>query len=268
MPLCKCQEIDIYYETSGDGQPLMLISGLSGGSWSWYEQVPFFKNHFRTITFDNRGAGRSSMPAGPYSIKQLAEDALSLLNHLAADKSFILGLSMGGMIAQELVLLAPHRIQAVVLGCTHCGGDLRIPPSPEVLETFMNNTGLSHEQIVDKNLPFFFSESCRKNRPHVINAYRKVQLETPLQPEHTFHAQLQAIGSFSCCDRLPQIQVPILVITGSDDVLVPAANARILAGRIPHAELIEIPGAGHAIHAECRDHLNESSLAFFKRHVF
>lgn len=267
MPFCQCQEIDVYYETNGEGQPLILVSGLSGGSWSWYEQVPFFKNYFRTITFDNRGAGRSSMPAGPYSIKQLAKDALCLLDHLAIDKTFLVGLSMGGMIAQELVLLAPDRIQAVVLGCTHCGGDLRIPPSPEVLETFMNNAGLSHEQIVDKNLPFFFSESCRNNRPQVINAYRKVQLETPLQPDHAFHAQLQAIGTFSCCDRLSQIQAPTLIITGSDDVLVPAGNARTLAERIPHAELVEIPGAGHAIHAECREQLNELSLAFFKRYV-
>jgi len=267
MPFCKCQEIEVYYETDGEGEALGLVSGLSGGSWSWYEQVPFFKNHFRTVTFDNRGAGRSSMPAGPYSIKQLAKDALCLLDHLAIDKTFLLGLSMGGMIAQELVLLAPDRIQAVVLGCTHCGGDLRIPPSPKVLETFMNNAGLSHEQIVDKNLPFFFSESCRKNRSQVIEAYRKAQLETPLQPEHAFHAQLQAIGTFGCCDRLSQIHVPTLIITGSDDVLVPAANARILAGHIPHAELVEIPGAGHAIHAECREQLNELSLAFFRRHV-
>lgn len=265
MPFCKCHEIDIYYETYGKGRPLMLISGLSGGSWSWYEQVPFFKNHFRTIVFDNRGAGRSSMPPGPYTIKQLAKDALCLLDNLAVDRTFALGLSMGGMIVQELVLLAPNRIQAMVLGCTHCGGDLRIPPSPEVLETFMNNTGLNHEQIIDKNLPFFFSESCRKNRPQVINAYRKVQLETPLQPEHAFHAQLQAIGTFGCCDRLSKIEVPTLILAGSEDVLVPVGNAHILAERIPHAELEEIPGAGHAIHAECRDQLNELSLAFFKR---
>jgi len=267
MPFCECQEIDLYYQTSGEGQPLMLISGLSGGTWSWYEQVPFFKNHFRTITFDNRGAGRSSMPPGPYTIKSMAEDARALLDHLAIDKSFIMGLSMGGMIAQELALLAPDRIQALVLGCTHCGGDLRVPPTPQVLEAFMNNTGLSHEQIIDKNLPFFFSESCRKNRPQVVNAYRMVQLETPLQPEHAFLAQLQAIRSFSRCDRLAQLQAPTLILTGSEDVLVPARNARILEERIPHAELIEITGAGHALHAECRDQLNELSHAFFMRHL-
>lgn len=266
MPFTRCVGIDLYYETTGGGSPLLLISGLSGGSWSWYEQAPFFERHHLTVTFDNRGAGRSSMPVGPYSMQQFAADALCLLDHLCIDKAFILGISMGGMIAQELMLLAPARIQAAVLGCTHCGGDLRIPPSQEVLDDFMNNEGLSHEQIVDKNLPFFFSETCRRQHPGVVNAYRNVQLATPLQPEHAFMSQLQAIQTFGCCDRLHRVRIPTLIIAGTEDVLVPVANAHILAERIPQAELVEIPGAGHAIHAECRDRLNELSLDFFRRH--
>lgn len=266
MPLCSCQDIDIYYETRGYGWPLLFISGLSGGSWSWYEQVPFFSEHFLTITYDNRGAGRSTMPPGPYTVKQLAEDARGLLDHLGIDECFVVGLSMGGMIAQELALLAPTKIRAMVLGCTHCGGTVRIPPAPEVLQTFMNNDGLSHEQVVDKNLPFFFSKECRGKRPQVVASYRKVQLETPLQPVHAFHAQLAAIAGFSCCDRLAQIKLPTLIVSGTTDVLVPPENARILASLIPHSELIEIAGAGHALHAECRDLLNQESLAFFKRH--
>ena len=267
MPLCTCQDIDIYYETSGAGWPLLFISGLSGGSWSWYEQVPFFADHFLTIAYDNRGAGRSSMPPGPYTMKQLAEDARGLLDHLGIAECFVLGLSMGGMIAQELALLAPTRIRTMVLGCTHCGGTTRIPPSPEVLQTFMNNDGLSDEQIVDKNLPFFFSEECRRERPEVVASYRKVQLETPLQPVHAFHAQLAAIAGFSCCERLAQIELPTLIVSGTADVLVPLENARILAKLIPNSELIEIAGAGHALHAECRDRLNRESLAFFKRNL-
>ncbi len=205
------------------------------------------------------------MPPGPYSVKQLAEDARDLLNHLGIDECFVVGLSMGGMITQELALLAPAKIRAMVLGCTHCGGTVRIPPAPEVLQTFMNNDGLSHEQVVDKNLPFFFSEECRSKRPQVVASYRKVQLETPLQPVHAFHAQLAAIAGFSCCDRLAQIKLPTLIVSGTTDVLVPPENARILASLIPNSELIEIDGAGHALHAECRDRLNQESLAFFKR---
>lgn len=266
MPLYSCQDIDVYYETKGKGQSLLLVSGLSGGTWSWYKQVPFFEAYFQTITFDNRGAGRSSMPAGPYSIKQLAADAACLLDHLELGKVFLLGLSMGGMIAQELALLKPDRIKAMVLGCTHCGGSLRVPPSQQVLGTLMNNEGLDQAQIIDKNLPLFFSSDCRKNRPQVVESYRKVQIEAPLQPEYAFHAQLQAIGNFACCDRLDQIHIPTLILTGTEDVLVPPQNAHLLAERISNSKLVEFSGAGHAIHAECADLLNRTSLDFFNQY--
>lgn len=266
MPSCHCQGIDIYYEIQGAGQPLLFISGLSGGTWSWYKQVPFFQRHFQTIVFDNRGAGRSSMPAGPYSIQQLANDAACLLDCLDNKKIFLVGLSMGGMIAQELALLQPDRVAAMVLGCTHCGGTLRVAPSPHVLATLMNNEGLDQEQIIDKNLPLFFSSRCREKHPEVVAAYRQVQLQAPLQPEHAFHAQLQAIGDFDCCDRLPQIRIPTLIFTGTEDVLVPRQNALLLAERIAGAQLVEFAGAGHALHAECADQLNQLSLDFFSQH--
>ena len=96
MPTCTCETIDLYYEVHGEGTPLLLISGLGGGSWSWYGQVPYFSQYYRTIVFDNRGAGRSSMPPGPYTMDQLARDALCLLDRLEVEKAFVLGLSMGG----------------------------------------------------------------------------------------------------------------------------------------------------------------------------
>ena len=266
MAFCTCKGIHLYYEDHGKGSPLLLVSGLSGGSWSWYGQVPFFEKHYRTIVFDNRGAGRSDTPEGPYTMRQFAEDALCLLDAAHVEQAFVLGLSMGGMIAQELALLAPHRVRALVLGCTHCGGTLRIPPSREAMEALINNAGLSQEQIVDKNLPFFFSDSCRHDHPEVISRYRNVQLNAPLQPEQAFHAQLAAIGSFDACGRISEIQAPTLIIAGTEDALVPFENARILAERIPHANLVRIPGAGHAIHAECRDDLNVLAHDFFGQH--
>jgi pimeloyl-ACP methyl ester carboxylesterase len=266
MPFCSCETIKLYYEMHGEGFPLLLIGGLGGGTGSWYAQTPFFEKHYRTITFDNRGAGLSDMPPGPYSLKQLAEDALCLLDYLQIDRTFVLGLSMGGMIAQELVLLAPHRIRSLVLGCTHCGGPDRISPSPQVMEILLDNEGLSQEQIVDKNLPLFFSETCLDNCQQVVEAYRREHLRSPLQPDHAFQAQLKAIRDFDCCDRLSHIRAPVLILTGTEDVLVSPENARFLAGHIPNAQLIEIPGAGHALHAECQDLLNESAHEFFQNH--
>ncbi len=257
MPMLQTPSVHIYYEVHGRGPDLLFVSGLGGGTWSWYGQVPFFKDRYRTIVFDNRGAGRSSMPPGPYRMEDFAADTLALLDHLGVERCFMVGLSMGGMIAQETALTAPHRFSAMVLGCTHCGGARKISPSADIIARFVDNAGLSLEEIVTKNLPFFFSRDAFLHRRDAVEEYRRVQIGVPLQPEHAFSAQLAAIQSFDAADRLKTLSVPTLVITGTEDVLVPPANAHVLAELLPDAALVELEGAGHAIHAECRDTLNE-----------
>jgi 3-oxoadipate enol-lactonase len=265
MPICQGPEVDLYYEVHGEGFPFLFISGLGGGTWSWYGQTPYFQRYYRSVTADNRGAGRSGMPVGPYRMEQFAGDLLALLDHLQVEQTFVLGLSMGGMIAQELTLMAPERVRGLVLGCTHCGGTHRIGPPAEVLARFANNQGLTQEQIVDKNIGFFFSARCRETLPDLVGSYRKVQVEAPPQPEPAFHAQLAAIRTFDCCARLQRISAPTLVITGTEDMLVPPQNADLLAQLIPHAELVKIPGAGHALHGECAEQLNALVHAFLRR---
>jgi 3-oxoadipate enol-lactonase len=268
MPYCQCSEVSLYYEVNGEGPPLLLIAGLGGGTWSWYGQESYFSARCRTITFDNRGAGRSDIPRGPYRMQQFAEDALCLLDHLRVERAIILGLSMGGMIAQELALLEPHRIRALFLGCTHGGGPSGIPSAPAVIETLLNNAGLSRKEVIEKNLPIFLSETCRKTKPDLVAAYYSAQLAAPEQPEHAFHAQLAAISAFDASDRLKLLGIPTMIVAGSEDVLIPPENAHVLAQKIPNAQLVIIPGAGHAIHAECPDRLNAMADDFFRRHAF
>lgn len=257
----------MYYEIHGDGFPLLLVAGLGGGSWSWYGQVPYFKQRYRTISFDNRGAGRSSIPEGPYRMGQLADDAHRLLNHLGIDKTFVLGLSMGGMIVQELALMIPQRIQAMILGCTHAGGAAMTPPTRAVMDILVNHAGLTRQQILEKNAPIFFSKTCREQHPAVIAAYNRAQLAAPPQPEEAFRAQLAAIRTYDVSARISSLEIPTMIVTGSEDVLIPPANARALAGLLPHAELVVIPGAGHALHAECCDRLNHLADAFFQKYA-
>jgi len=264
MPTCETNDVRLYYEVAGTGPDLLLVSGLGGGTWSWFGQVPFFAEHFRVTSVDNRGVGRSDMPPGPYRVDQFAKDLLGVLDHLQISQTCVMGLSMGGMIAQELALLAPDRVRALVLGCTHCGGSERIPPDPRLLAQFVNNEGLSQEQIIDKNLPFFFSRPFLQEQPERVELYRQAQLSAPLQPPHAFLGQVDAIRTFACCERLIRLTIPTLVVTGTADVLVPPENATVLAGLIPGARLVEIPGAGHALHVECRDELNTLAREFFK----
>ncbi|MHC1741634.1 MAG: alpha/beta fold hydrolase [Syntrophobacteraceae bacterium] len=264
MPFCTCGDISLYYETVGNGFPVLLLSGLSGGTWSWFGQIPELSEHYRVVSFDNRGAGQSGMPRGPYRMVELAGDALCLLDHLQIERAFVLGLSMGGMIAQELALLSPGRVQALVLGCTHSGGPTRFAPPAYALSILMNNDGLSQAEIVEKNMPLFLSEECLKTRPDVVAAYRQALLSPPPQPDHAFRAQLAAIAGFDCSHRLNGIEAPTLIVTGSRDVLVPRENAYFLAQNIAGAQLVEIQGVGHALHVECRDQLNDLAHRFFQ----
>jgi pimeloyl-ACP methyl ester carboxylesterase len=266
MPYCTSGGISLYFEVYGQGTPLLLLSGLGGGVWSWFGQIPFFQAQYQTIAFDNRGAGRSDIPPPPYAIREFARDALRLLDHLQVEQAFVMGLSMGGMIAQELALMAPHRMRALVLGCTHCGGSLHISPSSRVLQTLMNNGGITQEGIIRKNLPLFFSETFLRDQPESAETYVQNLLQAPHQPAEAFEGQLKAIRDFDCCARLYSISTPTLIVTGSMDILVPPENSRILAERISHAEHVVIPGAGHALHVECRDTLNALALDFFNRH--
>lgn len=267
MPFCRCEAVTLYYEVHGEGSPLLLVAGLGGGSWSWYGQVPFFKKRYRTIIFDNRGAGRSSIPEGPYQMRQLADDAHCLLDHLGIEKTFVLGLSMGGMIVQELALMIPQRIQAMFLGCTHAGGASSTPPTRAAMDLLMNNAGLTQQEIIEKNLPLFFSAACREQQSDAVAAYCAAQLSAPPQPEEAFHAQLSAIRTFDVNDKLSQLTIPTMIVTGSEDVLISPVNASTLAEMLPHAELVVIPGAGHALHAECCDRLNHLADDFFQRHL-
>ena len=268
MPYCQCGEVKLYYEVQGEGVSLLLVAGLGGGTWSWYGQAPYFRKRYRTIAFDNRGAGRSSMPQGPYQMKQFAEDARCLLDHLGVERTLVLGLSMGGMIAQELALLAPHRIPALFLGCTHGGGPSQIAPAPSIIEILLNNAGLDQQEIIEKNLPIFLSEACRREKPEVVAAYCAAQLAAPEQPEYAFHAQLAAISTFDASERLRKIKIPAMIVAGSEDVLIPPENAHVLAKRLPHAEVVVIPGAGHALQAECADMLNAMADRFFRQVAF
>ncbi len=266
MPYLECHDLKMFYRIEGAGFPVLFSGGLGGGSWSWSKQVPFFAENHQCIVFDNRGAGQTEAPPGPYSIEQMAVDTARLLHGLKVEQLFVVGLSMGGMIAQELAMLLPHRIKGLVLGCTHPGGELQVKASDEVYRRLLTNDGLSQEEVVEKNIPLLFSRTTQQSRPEVLDGYREQQRQSPLQPEHAFKAQYTAILNFDFSDRLSRLGVPTLVITGSEDILVPPENSRIMAAKIPVATIKELPETGHALHVEQTRAFNHELAAFFRKH--
>src|SRR6202451_3509117 len=136
MPLIKACNINLNYDTFGDGEPLLLIMGFGMSGAGWIPSLPFF-NGFKSIYFDNRGTGLSDKPEGIYTVETMADDASNLLKGPGIAKAKVFGVSMGGMIAQELTLRHPEQVTKVVLGCTMAGGTTAKMASPEILERVM-----------------------------------------------------------------------------------------------------------------------------------
>ena len=266
MPRIVVGDVEIYWESQGQGEPVLIITGVGGGTWSYEDAINAWSPHHRVIVFDNIGAGLSDMPDRPYRIEEMADHAAAILDTAGETGAHVMGFSMGGMIAQELALGHPDRVQSLVLGCTHCGGEKRVPPPAEVIAKFANNEGLSPEEIVDKNLALLVTPEFVWRGGDGLKRYKKRQLEAPLQPDYALQRQLEAIRSFDVCERVNNIRMPTLILTGEDDTLVPPENGHLLASLIKGAVLHSFPRTGHLIYLECAQEFHDTVLAFFHEH--
>jgi len=261
MPYTETPGFRMEYETIGEGEPLLLINGLGSDRSEWLFQLPAFARRFLVIAFDNRGAGGSDTPPGPYTTAQMADDAVALLEHLAVDRAHILGVSLGGMIAQEIALRHPHRVRKLVLACTAPGGEGSVRPTSEVLGAFVHFPGADPEEEIRRTLPFLYTEEYRRNHPEEVEAFVGRRLAKPVSAAGNA-AQLAAAVGHSAWDRLGSIDVPTLVVTGDGDKVVSPENSRRIARRIPGAKLVLLPGAPHRFFAENADAFNREVLTF------
>jgi pimeloyl-ACP methyl ester carboxylesterase len=246
MPTVKANDINIYYEVHGQGEPLLMIQGYGRYSGHWTTLVPPFSKEYRAIIFDNRGTGRTDKPETPYTIKMMAADAKGVLDAIGIDKANVLGVSMGGLIAQEFALNYPDRVINLILGCTSCGGEHAVAQNPEALAFLFNpeRAKLSEEERARQTAPFLWTKGFIEKHPEAVDMYVAITLKYPTPP-HGFTGQAAAIAGHDTYERLPQIKVPTLVIAGDADRLVPFENSKIIASRIPGAELVIVKNAGH-----------------------
>ena len=273
MSTANVNGIDLYYDVAGSGDPLLLIMGLAADSRAWLFQVPDFARHYRTLTFDNRGVGRSSKPAGPYTIHEMADDAAGLLETLDIAPAHVVGVSMGGMIAQELALRHPQRVRSLVLACTFPEPDADVEQQRQFsVSQFGGQISATGEMQIDVQaldplqffqhlLPRVFNQSfIDAELPKLIQLFSGA-LEYGFSLEAIL-GQVQAVMSHRTTDRLHRITVPTLVLTGDADLLVPPANSDILARHIPGAKLITVPGGSHGFNFETPAVFNGHVLEF------
>ena len=273
MSIAKVGANELFYEAHGEGDPLLLIMGLAADSTAWLFQVPELARHYRTIVFDNRGVGRSSKPRGPYTIHEMADDAAGLLDVVGIERAHVVGVSMGGMIAQELTLRHPKRVRGLVLGCTFPEPDAEAERQRQFsLARFGGRVTASGETEIDVSavdplmlfqhlLPRVFNQSfIDRELPKLLQIFGGA-----LQYGFSLEAilgQVEAIMGHRATDRLREITAPTLVITGDADLLVSPANSDVLARNIPGAKLVKIPGGSHGFNFETPDVFNREVIDF------
>lgn len=242
--------------------------GFGSSSLRWFRQLPGLSREYHAVTFDNRGTGQSDKPDIPYTMEMLAGDTAGLLDAIGIDVAHIYGISMGGMVAQEFGLRYPERVISLVLGCTTCGGPNSIRPDAQVMTSLFDMDRLQQrtpEEVAKETLPLICSQKFIDGNPDIVEQFiaNTVAYATP---PHGYMRQAEAIMGHDTFERLPDIKAPTLVIGGDSDRIVPAENLRILASRIPDAELVVLENIGHGFYIEATDEANEIMLDFLKRH--
>jgi len=235
---------DLYYESNGSGEPVLLVMGLGMAATGWWRTVEVLAEEFRVIAFDNRGSGRSDAPNGPYSIAGLAADAAAVLDAAGEESAHVYGISLGGMIAQELALAEPQRVRSLVLGASTPGGAGHVLPDRETLEFLNRRATMDFEEGVWASVPYNYGYATRTTFAARLGADIAQRLRYP--PNATgYRAQLAAAWGWDATQRLPELRVPALVLHGDEDRIVPVENGRRLAAAIAGSRFEELAGAGH-----------------------
>jgi 3-oxoadipate enol-lactonase len=263
MPLASVGEIELSYERAGAGPPLLMIMGMSGTFDHWNATfLDELRQEFETIVYDHRGVGTSTRLEGPVTIAQLARDAAGLLAALQLDSAHVLGISMGGMVAQELALAHPERIRTLALGCTYCGGEGGALTSEDVMRKLAEGMSSGDRERAIRSAwevnvsPEFAANDDAYARFLEIGRRRAVPLEVILE-------QMRAITSHNTSMRLPDLALPTLVIHGTLDEMLPVQNGRMIAGLIPDSRLEIMEGIGHMFFWE----LPERSAELVREHA-
>ncbi|MDW8141007.1 MAG: alpha/beta hydrolase [Candidatus Bipolaricaulota bacterium] len=236
----------------------MLIAGIGYGTWLWFKQIPALASHYQLIAFDNRGAGQSDKPDQEYTVGVLAQDAYELLRALGVSSAHILGVSLGGFIAQQLALDHPESVNSLVLCSTSFGGSHMVLPKGEVLQFMAFGAG---KETFQYGLELAFSREYLQQNSHEIAQLTRPMRRNP-QPRYAYLRQLMAPLNFCSEERLSEIRCPTLILAGEDDPVVPAENSQRLAAKLPQAQLKIFPGTRHLFFIERADEANRAILEF------
>ena len=262
MPIAEVNGQRLYYEVHGDGEPLLCVHGLACDTMAWIPQLEAFAGAHRTVIFDNRDVGQSSMAEPGYAIADMARDALALADELELDSFHLLGVSMGGAIAQEVAIQVPERVRTLTVAVTWPAGGAYSRRLSEVWGARVRQ--VSREQHIDELMLLSQSEEFYDN-PDMVAFIRAAMIDNPHpQPPEAFCRQLEACSRHDTRDRLGTLTMPAHVIGAERDILVPVWKSEEIASLIPGAKLTVLPGAPHGTSLERAEEFNSTVLAFIR----
>ncbi len=249
MQRARINEVELAYELRGSGSPLVMVHGAQGDQTMFADLARNFADHFRVLTFDQRGSGLSEKPHTAYSIALLADDTAALMDHVGFSAAHVIGVSMGGTIALELVLRHPGKVRSLILGCTTPGGPKAIRIGGSAFAAAYSTHAMSPEERGRALAEAAFTKGYIGQHPEIIPAMIEARRQRPLDPV-ALEGRMKAVLAHDVYDRLKQIGCPTLVITGKDDALVAWQNSQLLAEGIPGATLVLLEPAGHCFWLE------------------
>ena len=267
MPFVQTNGIKLYYELHGNGEPLVLIPGIGYDGWMWHRMMPGLEDHFQVISIDNRGAGQSDKPAGPYTAQILAADIVGMLDDFGIAKAHILGHSMGGFIAQALAIDYPERVDRLILSATNFGGPRHVPISAEAMAVLTDVSGDPIARL-RRGIVISCAPGFAEANSEFVAYWVNYRIAHPIDPAG-YQAQL-AIGmgllaeAASFEHRLADVTAPTLILFGAHDRVVPQANAALLAASLPDARVEILPDAGHFFPFETPDAASAAVIQFLK----
>lgn len=264
MPRETVNGVELVYEQHGAGEPLVLLHGAQSDRSLFPDLLPDYTGQFQVLVFDQRGSGESQKPDVAYSIGMLADDTAALMERVGFATAHVLGVSMGGMIAQELALRHPDRVRSLVLGCTTPGGPNAVSLDGEAIRRSHDTEPLSAEERGRALAETAFAPGYVVRHPELVDALIEARRQRPLDPVG-FARRMQAAYAHDTFERLSHIVCPTLVMTGKDDALVAWQNSQLLADRIPNAELVVLTPAGHVYWVEQPGPATDAVLEFLSR---
>jgi pimeloyl-ACP methyl ester carboxylesterase len=244
MPFARNGSVKLYWESIGEGPAVLLIPGRGMTVDGWWATIPVLARSFRVITFDNRDTGRSTRSPWPYTVPQMADDAVAVLDAAGEERAHVYGISLGSLVAQEVALRHSERVQALVLGASSAGGFAAYMPSSSVSTFFGRAGAMTLEEADWAAVAITYGEKTRRLHSERIFADIAHRASSPLQPLESLR-QAAAVAAHDAYDRLNQVSAPTLVVHGEQDKVIRPANALVLAEKIPGAELQLWPDAGH-----------------------